>query len=229
MRRADRLFQIFQVLRRTRKPLTAEAIAKELETSKRTIYRDIATLIGQRVPIRGEAGVGYVLGQGYDLPPLMFTTDEVEAVMLGLRWVMRRGDPDLVRAAQDAVAKVATVLPEELRPVFADASLLVPPSWRMIEDTVDVAPLRRAIREQRKVRISYSNESGIASQRVIWPFAISYFDAQRLIVSWCELRGAFRTFRTDRMVEAEVLADKYRERRAVLLKRWSEEQGISAE
>lgn len=204
-------------------------MSEELEVSLRTLYRDIADLVADGVPIRGEAGIGYVLGQGYDLPPLMFTTDEVEAVMLGLRWVMRRGDPDLVRAAQDAVAKVATVLPEELRPVFSDASLIVPPSWRMIEDTVDVAPLRRAIREQRKVRISYSNESGIASERVIWPFAISYFDAQRLIVSWCELRGAFRTFRTDRMVEAEVLADKYRERRAVLLKRWSEEQGISAE
>ena len=204
-------------------------MSEELEVSLRTLYRDIADLVADGVPIRGEAGIGYVLGQGYDLPPLMFTTDEVEAVMLGLRWVMRRGDPDLVRAAQDAVAKVATVLPEELRPVFSDASLIVPPSWRMIEDTVDVAPLRRAIREQRKVRISYSNESGIASQRVIWPFAISYFDAQRLIVSWCELRGAFRTFRTDRMVEAEVLADKYRERRAVLLKRWSEEQGVSAE
>ncbi len=204
-------------------------MSEELEVSLRTLYRDIADLVADGVPIRGEAGIGYVLGQGYDLPPLMFTTDEVEAVMLGLRWVMRRGDPDLVRAAQDAVAKVATVLPEELRPVFSDASLIVPPSWRMIEDTVDVAPLRRAIREQRKVRISYSNESGIASERVIWPFAISYFDAQRLIVSWCELRGAFRTFRTDRMVEAEVLADKYRERRAVLLKRWSEEQGVSAE
>ncbi len=152
-------------------------MSEELEVSLRTLYRDIADLVADGVPIRGEAGIGYVLGQGYDLPPLMFTTDEVEAVMLGLRWVMRRGDPDLVRAAQDAVAKVATVLPEELRPVFSDASLIVPPSWRMIEDTVDVAPLRRAIREQRKVRISYSNESGIASERVIWPFAISYFDA----------------------------------------------------
>ncbi|MBK8771291.1 MAG: YafY family transcriptional regulator [Rhizobiales bacterium] len=229
MRRADRLLRIIQILRRHRRPVRGQSMSEELEVSLRTLYRDIADLVADGVPIRGEAGIGYVLGQGYDLPPLMFTTDEVEAVMLGLRWVMRRGDPDLVRAAQDAVAKVATVLPEELRPVFSDASLIVPPSWRMIEDTVDVAPLRRAIREQRKVRISYSNESGIASERVIWPFAISYFDAQRLIVSWCELRGAFRTFRTDRMVEAEVLADKYRERRAVLLKRWSEEQGVSAE
>ena len=109
MRRADRLFQIIQVLRRTRKPLTADAIAAELETSKRTIYRDITTLIEQRVPIRGEAGVGYVLDEGFDLPPLMFTVDELEAAMLGLRWVARRGDLQLSRAAKDAVAKIGAV------------------------------------------------------------------------------------------------------------------------
>jgi predicted DNA-binding transcriptional regulator YafY len=226
MRRADRLLRVIQILRRHRRPVKGQAMAEELEVSLRTLYRDIADLVTDGVPIRGEAGVGYVLGQGYDLPPLMFTTDEVEAVMLGLRWVMRRGDPDLVRAAQDAVAKVGTVLPVELRPVLFDTALLVPPSWRTFPDNVDVAALRRAIREQRKVKISYRNEEGTATERVIWPFAITYFDAQRLIVSWCELRQAFRTFRTDRMVEAEVLADKYRERRAVLLKRWiDQEQG----
>lgn len=227
MRRADRLLRVIQILRRHRRPVKGQAMAEELEVSLRTLYRDIADLVTDGVPIRGEAGVGYVLGQGYDLPPLMFTTDEVEAVMLGLRWVMRRGDPDLVRAAQDAVAKVGTVLPGELRPVLFDTALLVPPSWRTFPDNVDVAVLRRAIREQRKVRISYRNEQGAATERVIWPFAISYFDAQRLIVSWCELRQAFRTFRTDRMVGAEVLPDKYRERRAVLLKRWAEEQGVT--
>lgn len=228
MRRADRLLRVIQILRRHRRPVKGQAMAEELEVSLRTLYRDIADLVTDGVPIRGEAGVGYVLGQGYDLPPLMFTTDEVEAVMLGLRWVMRRGDPDLVRAAQDAVAKVGTVLPVELRPVLFDTALLVPPSWRTFPDNVDVAALRRAIREQRKVKISYRNEEGTATERVIWPFAISYFDAQRLIVSWCELRQAFRTFRTDRMIHAEVLPDKYRERRAVLLKRWAEEHGMDS-
>lgn len=228
MRRADRLLRVIQILRRHRRPVKGQAMAEELEVSLRTLYRDIADLVTDGVPIRGEAGVGYVLGQGYDLPPLMFTTDEVEAVMLGLRWVMRRGDPDLVRAAQDAVAKVGTVLPVELRPVLFDTALLVPPSWRTFPDNVDVAALRRAIREQRKVKISYRNEEGAATERVIWPFAISYFDAQRLIVSWCELRQAFRTFRTDRMIHAEVLPDKYRERRAVLLKRWAEEHGMDS-
>ena len=116
MRRADRLFQIIQVLRRTRKPLTAEAIAAELETSKRTIYRDIATLIGQRVPIRGEAGMGYILEKGFDLPPLMLTPEEIEAAVLGAQWVAGHADPALSRAAEDLIAKIADTVPERLRP-----------------------------------------------------------------------------------------------------------------
>src|SRR3569623_82528 len=112
MRRANRLFQIIQVLRRTRNPLTADASAAELDTSKRTIYRDIATLIGQRVPIRGEAGMGYILEKGFDLPPLMLPPDEIEAAVLGAQWVTARGDPALARAAQDFIAKFAAAVPE---------------------------------------------------------------------------------------------------------------------
>ena len=119
MRRADRLFQIIQVLRRTRKPLTADAIAAELETSKRTIYRDIATLIEQRVPIRGEAGMGYILEKGFDLPPLMLTPDEIEAAVLGAQWVATHADPVLARAAQDLMAKIADTVPERLETVRA--------------------------------------------------------------------------------------------------------------
>ena len=116
MRRADRLFQIIQVLRRTRKPLTADAIAAELETSKRTVYRDIATLIGQRVPIRGEAGMGYILEKGFDLPPLMLTPDEIEAAVLGAQWVAGHADPALARAAQDLIAKIADTVPGTVGP-----------------------------------------------------------------------------------------------------------------
>src|SRR5512143_1539734 len=116
MRRADRLFQIIQVLRRTRRPVTADARAAELETSKRTIYRDIADLMARRFPIRGEAGVGYVLDGGYDLPPLMLTPDEIEAAVLGAQWVAGRGDTALARAAEDLMAKIADTVPERLRP-----------------------------------------------------------------------------------------------------------------
>ena len=223
MRRAERLLQLLQILRRHRRPVTGEAIARELEVSLRTVYRDIAALIADRVPIRGEAGVGYVLGEGYDLPPLMFTPDELEAVMLGLRWVARRGDADLSRAAQDTVAKIGAVLPERLRPYLFDASLLVPPHFRLEKDQVDVSQLRTAIREGRKVMIRYRSEDGRETERMVWPVAVAYFDAQRLIVAWCELRQAFRSFRTDRMLDMAVQDEKYPARRKVLLKQWQEE------
>jgi predicted DNA-binding transcriptional regulator YafY len=220
MRRADRLLRVIQILRRYRRPVIGQVIAEELEVSLRTVYRDIADLITDGVPIRGEAGVGYVLGEGYDLPPLMFSTDELEAVMLGLRWVMRRGDPDLARAAQDTVAKVGAVLPERLKPFLFDSPLLTPPTYQFNKDQIDMAALRQAIREQRKLKIEYSDEHNTKSERVIWPIGVSYFDAQRLIIAWCELRKDFRTFRTDRMRAMEVLPDKYVERRKALLKRF---------
>ena len=203
--------------------MTGEAIAQELEVSLRTVYRDIASLISDRVPIRGEAGVGYVLGEGFDLPPLMFTPDELEAVMLGLRWVARRGDGQLSRAAQDTVAKIGAVLPERLKPVLFDAGLMIPPGAHVIRDSVDVAQIRNAIREGRKTELLYKAEDGKETKRVIWPLAVAYFDAQRLIIAWCELRQAFRSFRTDRMVEATVLEQKYPGRRKALLKQMHEE------
>lgn len=223
MRRAERLLQLIQILRRHRRPVTGEVMARELEVSLRTVYRDIAALIGDRVPIRGEAGIGYVLGEGFDLPPLMFTPDELEAVMLGLRWVARRGDTDLSRAAQDSVAKIGTVLPENLKPFLFDAALLVPPHFTLAIDKVDVAKLRTAIREGRKVSLRYRSEDGRETERLIWPIAVAYFDAQRLIIAWCELRNDFRSFRTDRMISIEVSAEKYPGRRKVLLKKWQEQ------
>ena len=202
-------------------------MAEELEVSLRTLYRDVADLAADGVPIRGEAGIGYVLGEGYDLPPLMFNADELEAVMLGLRWVMRRGDDDLKRAALDSVAKVGAVLPQELRPTLYDAGLLVPPNQRSVEDRVDLSVLRRAIRDQRKVEIRYVAEDGAQTQRMIWPIALAYLEAQRLVIAWCELRADFRTFRTDRIQHAEARKDKYPERRKVLLKRWTEQEEVA--
>ena len=214
---------MLQILRRHRRPVTGEAIARELEVSLRTVYRDIASLISDRVPIRGEAGVGYVLGEGFDLPPLMFTPDELEAVMLGLRWVARRGDGQLSRAAQDTVAKIGAVLPERLKPFLFDAGLMVPQGDKVFRDTVDVAQLRNAIREGRKAELLYRAEDGKETRRVIWPLAVAYYDAQRLIIAWCELRQAFRSFRTDRMVGMQVQDQKYPGRRKALLKQMHEE------
>jgi predicted DNA-binding transcriptional regulator YafY len=224
MRRADRLLRIIQLLRRHRRPVTGSRMAEELEVSLRTLYRDIADLITDGVPIRGEAGVGYVLGAGYDLPPLMFKSDELEAIMLGLSWVSRRGDKALAIAADDVVAKIGTVLPEALRPFFFDAPLLTPPKFNLAEDTVDIAALRQAIRGQSKVEIDYADEQGRVTRRVIWPIAISYFDAQRLVVAWCELRQGFRHFRSDRVSTMQLLTEKYREPRLKLLARWKDER-----
>src|SRR4051812_24699553 len=145
MRRADRLFQIIQVLRRTRNPLTADAIAAELETSKRTIYRDIATLIGQRVPIRGEAGMGYILEKGFDLPPLMLTPDEIEAAVLGAQWVIGHADPVLARAAKDLMAKIADTVPDRLRPFVLEPASGARPNWRREPDRIDMARTRAQI------------------------------------------------------------------------------------
>ena len=222
MRRADRLFQIIQVLRRGRGPLTADAIAAELETSRRTIYRDIADLMAQRVPIRGEAGLGYVLEGGFDLPPLMLTPDEIEAAVLGAQWVSRRGDPALARAALDLIAKIAAAVPERLRPHVLDPTSRTPPAVSGPPDGLDIARLRTHIRAGRKLALTYRDEQGRDSQRTVWPVTIGYLEAVRHLVAWCELRQAFRHFRTDRVVEAGFLDERYPARPPVLRAQWQQ-------
>ena len=220
MRRADRLFQIIQVLRRNRKPLTADAIAAELETSKRTIYRDIATLIEQRVPIRGEAGMGYILEKGFDMPPLMLTPDEIEAAVLGASWVVGHADPVLARAAEDLMAKIADNVPERLRPFVLEPASRARPGWNREPDRIDMPRTRAQIHEGKKIALSYRDEHGRASERTIWPIAIGYHEAVRLLAAWCELRKDFRSFRTDRVVDAAYLDEKYPERRDILKAKW---------
>jgi predicted DNA-binding transcriptional regulator YafY len=220
MRRADRLFQIIQVLRRTRKPLTADAIAAELETSKRTIYRDIATLIGQRVPIRGEAGMGYILEKGFDLPPLMLTPDEIEAAVLGAQWVAGHADAVLARAAEDLMAKIADTVPERLRPFVLEPASRARPAWQREVDRIDMARTRVQIHEGKKISMRYRDEHGRDSERTIWPIAIGYLEAVRHLAAWCELRRDFRSFRTDRVVDAVYLDEKYPERRDLLRAKW---------
>jgi predicted DNA-binding transcriptional regulator YafY len=225
MRRADRLFQIIQILRRRRGPVTADAIAGELETSKRTIYRDIADLVGQRAPIRGEAGVGYVLDEGFDLPPLMLTADEVEAAVLGAQLVAQRGgDPVLARAAEDLIAKIAAVIPEGLRMLAMEPATRAPRNWHMPPDAVDMAQVRLCIRSGRKMALTYRDENDRESRRTVWPFAIGYYSTARLMLTWCELRKDFRSFRTDRIANAEFLEERYPERPATLRAKWRRHQ-----
>lgn len=223
MRRADRLFRIIQVLRRKKRPATAAEIAEELEASPRTIYRDIAQLMADRVPIRGEAGIGYVLEGGFDMPPLMLTPDEIEAAMLGAQWVQGRGDAALSRAASDLIAKIGAVIPEHLRPLLMEPALAAPPRPDAPKDVIDMARVRTAIRAQGKIALFYRDEAGSDTRRVIWPIAISYWDRVRLIVAWCELRQAFRHFRTDRVTGFEFLDERYATPRARLRAQWRKE------
>jgi predicted DNA-binding transcriptional regulator YafY len=220
MRRADRLFQIIQILRRHRGPVTADTIGEELETSKRTVYRDIADLIGQRVPIRGEAGVGYVLEGGFDLPPLMLTAEEVEAAVLGAQWVSGRGDPELARAAKDLIAKIAVAIPEHLRPLVMEPASRAIPKWNGPKDALDMAAVRRSIHAGKKIALSYCDEQERITRRTIWPIGVGYYEAVRLLIGWCELRQDFRSFRTDRVTEAAFLEDRYPDRPATLRVRW---------
>lgn len=220
MSQADRLFQIIQILRRSSLPITAKDIAAELEVSTRTIYRDIGSLSGRRVPIRGEAGFGYVLEDGFDMPPLTLTPDEVEAAVLGAQWVASRGDPVLAVAAHDLIAKIAAAVSEPLRLLIADPAIGTLPPFNPTSDGIDVARTRIWIREGRKIRIDYRDERGARSRRVIWPIIVSFFEETRILGAWCELRQDFRNFCTDRIETAEFLDDRYTLRRATLRLRW---------
>lgn len=220
MRRADRLFQIIQILRRTTRPVTAADLAGELETSKRSIYRDISALIGQRVPIRGEAGFGYVLEGGFDLPPLMLTTEEVEAAVLGAQWVAGHGDAALARAARDLMAKIAVTIPENLRPLVIDAGARTPPGWHIPPDGLDVARARAWIRFGRKIALVYLDAENRKTERVIWPIVVGYHEAVRLLIGWCELRQDFRSFRIDRIVGATFTEERYPGRPSQLRAKW---------
>lgn len=228
MRRADRLLSIIQVLRRHRRPVTARVIADELQVSERTIYRDISGLMADGVPIRGEAGIGYVLSPGYDLPPLMFKAEEIEALVVGMSWVEARADAGLSRAARDVLAKVGAVLPPKMAPLLMEPVAYAPVYARAeANEEIDVAALRTAIRERVKVRLDYTDEKGKRTRRVVWPLAIAYFELSRILVAWCETREAFRHFRTDRMATAEPLAKRYPGLRARLMATWRKEQEAS--
>ncbi len=220
MRRADRLFQIIQILRRSTRPVTAAALAEELEISKRTVYRDVADPIGQRVPIEGEAGFGYLRATNYDMPPLMLTSVEIEAVMLGAQWVAGRSDKILSNAARDVVAKIAAVVPERLRPFIVEPSVGAKPTIGEPEERVDTSMLRSAIRNGVKLRLRYRSEAGEETERTVWPVILGYAETNRLLVAWCELRQSFRHFRTDRIIEAEMLDERNGLRQGELRRRW---------
>lgn len=227
MSRSARLFDLLHLLRSHRRAVSGQALAQQLGISIRTLYRDIASLQAQGAQIEGEPGVGYLLKPGFVLPPLMFTPEEVESLVLGARWVAQQTDAGLAKAARSALARIAAVLPPEQRHDLEASALLVAinPSGQSADQkplAQTAAPklLRQAVRAERKLHITYQDAQGAPSQRVVWPFALAYFERARVLMCWCELRQDFRYFRIDRIAHAELQDERYPKRKQALLKAW---------
>lgn len=224
MSRAKRLLDLMEILRRHRHPVSGQYLAGHLGISLRTLYRDIAALQEQGAEVEGERGIGYVLRPGFHLPPMMFSAEEIEALVLGARWVGRHTDPRLAAAAGNALAKIAAVLPPRLRDDMDGTALLVGPGEA---DGVSLGGLRHAIRAQHKLCITYRDAGDAVSERIVWPFALGFFDHVRVLAAWCELRQAIRHFRTDRLIAVTATGIRYPRHRQALLKEWREREGIA--
>jgi predicted DNA-binding transcriptional regulator YafY len=227
MNRTERLFSLMDALRRHRRPVTAASLADELKVSLRTIYRDVQALIGLGAPIDGEAGLGYLLRPGFFLPPLMFDEDELEALVLGIRFIARQGDGELARAATNALAKIAAASPKDLRDAMADTGLWVGGTGGDARIAKSIKLVREAIRREHKLAIGYVAETAAATERTIWPIAMAFYDRRQTIAAWCELRGAFRHFRTDRITAIAATGERYPKRRVELVKAWRREMNYS--
>lgn len=209
MRRAERLFRLIQILRRGDGPVTADAIAGELEVSRRTIYRDIAHLVGSGVPVTGEAGVGYVLDEGFDLPPLTLSYEQIDALLLGMQSVTMMADSDLAKAGAEALAKIEQVLPENHSKRLRSPSIFAI-RWDDRPEPPPLLPfLRKVIRTQHKIQMTYERQDGQRSDRTIRPLALLTFGLHWLLIAWCESRGDFRNFRADRITAATCLDETF--------------------
>ncbi|MEJ1936050.1 YafY family protein [Nostoc sp. NIES-2111] len=219
MTRAERLLALMDALRRRRRPVTGAELAAELGVSLRPLYRDMASLQAQGVPVEGEAGLGYLLRPGFFLPPMTLGEDETEALVLGAKWVTGHSDPRLAAAAATLLARIRAVLPPDQADAM-DTTGFVVPAW---EDPpavgVTLAALREAMRRERKVAIAY-DDGARQTERTVWPISIAFFERARVLAAWCELRDGYRHFRTDRIVHFEVLAERMPRRRAALLREW---------
>lgn len=219
MSRAERLFDLLQILRRHRHPVSGATLAREAGISLRTLYRDIASLQAMGAQIEGEPGLGYVLKPGFLLPPLMFSAQEIEALALGLKWVGQRTDEAMGQAARNVIAKVAAVLPADLRDRMEDDAMVVGAGWERPQ-VVDLSLLRRALNEGYKLSLSYTDEKGTPTARIVWPVTLGFFESTRVLVAWCELRQNFRHFRADRIEVAQILPERVPRQRRQLMKEW---------
>jgi predicted DNA-binding transcriptional regulator YafY len=220
MDKTERLFSVMDALRRHRRPVTASVLAEEQGVSVRTLYRDIQTLIGLGAPIDGEAGVGYMLRPGFFLPPLMFSAEELEALVLGARWVQGRPDEGLAGAAKNALAKIATASPDDLRDRLDTSGLwAAQQSWSADKEPL-LGVVREAMRSEKTLHIQYVDESGNATERPIWPITLAYYEEKQVVGAWCVMRQAFRNFRVDRVRCATPGLEPFGKRRVILMKEW---------
>ncbi|HEY5047609.1 MAG TPA: YafY family protein [Rhizomicrobium sp.] len=229
MSRAARLLDLMQALRRYRRPVTAAVLAARLGVSPRTLYRDIATLMAQGAVIEGEAGTGYVLKEGYFLPPLSFSDDEIDALVLGLRWVTRNTDLALAQGAFEALAKIAAVLPPDMRMALESERVFAATDRAVPQAAIDAKILRDAIRRSRKLRLTYRDGGESVSERVVWPLALAFFNDVCLVIAWCELRQDFRHFRADRILTAKPTPERIPKPRRALLQEWQRREGHEPE
>jgi predicted DNA-binding transcriptional regulator YafY len=218
MARPDRLFRLLSALRRLPAPVTAQRLAAETEVSLRTLYRDIATLRAGGALIDGAAGVGYTLTEDPALPPQMFTRLEVEALAMGLAEVQAMGDPDLTRAAADALAKVVATLPERISRHAVHATHAIRRFDPRAAVPVHMPLVRQAMWDERALDMTYADQTGALSQRRVWPLAVIYFDRALMLLAWCTLRQDFRRFHLGAMSQVAVTDVSFRPRRVPLLR-----------
>ncbi|ATN33389.1 transcriptional regulator [Rhizobium sp. ACO-34A] len=220
MRKASRLFEIIQILRLSRHAVTAAEIAERLEVTPRSIYRDIVALQAMRVPIEGERGLGYILRPGFDLPPLMFSVEETEAIVLGLALLDRTGDVALKAAARTVNDKISAAVPEPLRRSLQTPVLKAWGSVAAAPATLDLAVVRGAIRDEQALDLTYRDAGGHQTERRVRPIALIYYSDTMNLVGWCELRSAIRNFRVDRVIVCSLAPTFFRGEGDVLRRRW---------
>lgn len=222
MSRTSRLFGLINELRGRRTPVTAQYLARELGISQRSVYRDIETLRSLGAPLEGQAGIGYCLREGFFLPEFAFSSDELDALILGLGWVRQRADPALAQRCESALAKTLSARKSASAASDEPPALTAASASERI-DPPQVALLRDAIRRQRKIEISYEDAQGSSSDRTVWPIALVYFDDARVLAAWCEHRSAFRHFRVDRLHLRTISEERYPGRRQSMITRWRQQ------
>ena len=224
-KRSERLLSLLQALRRRRRPVAGQLLAEEMGVSLRSVYRDIETLKSMGAAIDGEAGVGFQLRAEHFLPPLMFTDEELEAVVLGLRGLIHGPDSEMALTARDASAKIEAVLPRPMREDMRSIGLFVIPPRSVDPDNL-LGRLRRALREEKQVWLGYRDKSGASSERTIHPFALGYFEGHQTLAAWCTLRNDFRNFRVDGIETLEILDAPLPEPRRTLFHRWARARNL---